>query len=255
MSGGHFEYKNHYMNDIASDIESIIKHNGVVNDEDIYSLNLKPETIDEFKKAVSIIKLASVYAHRIDYLVSGDDGEESFHKRLEKDKWSLDIGDQGYIDPYGPLMTEVKKIVKDSILAEKYYFLAAGGWLCYSADEDFLYEKNDMGFSFALKFAFIVPLSDTFAWASVDGEQMEPEDIEEVYHLVSQYGIRGIWYWGFNKKSKRDGFKIENIAFKSVIRGIKFVEEEEKIRSSTSSSSEYAYKSASYNITDETKYN
>ena len=29
--------------------------------------------------------MAQVYAHRIDWLVSGDDGEDSFHRRLKSD--------------------------------------------------------------------------------------------------------------------------------------------------------------------------
>jgi hypothetical protein len=42
-----------------------------------------PETIAEFEKAVKVLKLAYVYAQRIDWLLSGDDGEDSFHKRLQ----------------------------------------------------------------------------------------------------------------------------------------------------------------------------
>jgi hypothetical protein len=42
-----------------------------------------PETIAEFEKAVKVLKLAYVYAQRIDWLLSGDDGEDSFHRRLQ----------------------------------------------------------------------------------------------------------------------------------------------------------------------------
>lgn len=42
------------------------------------------ETIKEFRKGVDILKKAQVYANRIDWLMSGDDGEESFHKRLKE---------------------------------------------------------------------------------------------------------------------------------------------------------------------------
>jgi len=47
------------------------------------------ETIEEFKKAIYYLQMAQIYAHRIDWLVSGDDNEESFHKRLAKDFASL----------------------------------------------------------------------------------------------------------------------------------------------------------------------
>ena len=43
------------------------------------------ETIKEFKKGLAILKKAYVYAQRIDWLLSGDDGEESFHERLKEE--------------------------------------------------------------------------------------------------------------------------------------------------------------------------
>lgn len=48
-----------------------------------------PETIQEFKNGIDILKKASVYAQRIDWLISGDDGEENFHKRLKQDLGKL----------------------------------------------------------------------------------------------------------------------------------------------------------------------
>ena len=44
------------------------------------------ETIEEFKKAVEVIKSANTYIHHIDYLLAGDIGEESFHKRIKEDR-------------------------------------------------------------------------------------------------------------------------------------------------------------------------
>lgn len=43
------------------------------------------ETIDEFRKGVEILKKARIYAQRIDWFLSGDDGEESFHRRLKEE--------------------------------------------------------------------------------------------------------------------------------------------------------------------------
>lgn len=42
-----------------------------------------PETIQELKTAVKLLKKASIYANRIDWLFSGDDSEDTFHKRLK----------------------------------------------------------------------------------------------------------------------------------------------------------------------------
>ena len=43
------------------------------------------ETYKQFKDAVRYLEIAYIYVHRVDWLVSGDDGEVEFHKRLAKD--------------------------------------------------------------------------------------------------------------------------------------------------------------------------
>ena len=43
------------------------------------------EVVEEFKKGLKILKTAAIYAQRIDWLLSGDDGEESFKKRLKEE--------------------------------------------------------------------------------------------------------------------------------------------------------------------------
>jgi hypothetical protein len=45
--------------------------------------------IEEFKKGLKILKLASIYAQRIDWLLSGDDSEKSFLERLKKELGNL----------------------------------------------------------------------------------------------------------------------------------------------------------------------
>ena len=37
------------------------------------------------RQGLKIIRKAYIYAQRIDWLLSGDDGEESFHERLEEE--------------------------------------------------------------------------------------------------------------------------------------------------------------------------
>lgn len=169
MSGGHFDYKQHYINDIADEIESVVQHEesqrpeivkeiyttvyeklgdrlrinfrtlpgnsydstvkhyrdagytineidstpehrkaeAIKNDlvyqinecvseeyidedgEPVYFNDFSKETLSEFKTAVELLRKAAVYAQRIDWLLSGDDGEETFHKRLEEDLKNL----------------------------------------------------------------------------------------------------------------------------------------------------------------------
>ena len=86
MSGGHFNYKQHSLLDIADDIGSEILNNDN-NEKNEWGGEIgnhyNPETIAEFEKAVKALKLAYAYAQRIDWLLSGDDGEDSFHRRLQ----------------------------------------------------------------------------------------------------------------------------------------------------------------------------
>lgn len=104
MSGGHFDYNQHRITSIVESIESIIEKNGRAKTErelkdeswydpswyekypeDKFHYRYPDHVIEEFKKGVEILKQAQVYAQRIDWLVSGDDGEESFIKRLNED--------------------------------------------------------------------------------------------------------------------------------------------------------------------------
>jgi len=83
MSGGRFGYDQYKIAQIADDIEQEIRsHKETPFDvEVLYS----KETIAEFKTAVELLRRAQVYAQRIDWLLSDDDGEESFHSRLAED--------------------------------------------------------------------------------------------------------------------------------------------------------------------------
>ena len=86
MSGGHFNYKQHHLLEITEDIDSAIFNNNS-KEKNEFGDNIgnryNAETINEFEKAVKALKLAYVYAQRIDWLLSGDDGEDSFHIRLQ----------------------------------------------------------------------------------------------------------------------------------------------------------------------------
>lgn len=81
MSGGYFAYSDSYLGFVADDIEFLIGD----KDENGCPVEFSAETVDEFKKAVALLRRARVYARRIDWLASGDDGEETFHRRLKQD--------------------------------------------------------------------------------------------------------------------------------------------------------------------------
>ena len=86
MSGGHFQYKQWEIGNIADEVEQLILTNdSEEKDEwgDRKGYHYTPETIEEFKKGLVLLRQAYVYAQRIDWLISGDDGEDSFHSRLK----------------------------------------------------------------------------------------------------------------------------------------------------------------------------
>lgn len=88
MSGGHFQYKQWEIGNIADEVEQLILDN--TSEEldrwgDRKGCHFTLETIVEFKKGLELLRQAHIYAQRIDWLVSGDDGEDSFHNRLKTD--------------------------------------------------------------------------------------------------------------------------------------------------------------------------
>jgi len=80
MSGGLFNYEQYKLQQIADDIEQ-----NIVDNEDVgWDYKYKDETIAEFKRAVEMLRRAYIYVQRIDWLVSADDSESTFHKRLNQ---------------------------------------------------------------------------------------------------------------------------------------------------------------------------
>jgi nicotinic acid mononucleotide adenylyltransferase len=84
MSGAHFEYQQYRIEDIARSIEELIESN---DDESLTEWDTRrgegysAETIEKFKTTIDTLRKAAIMAQRVDWLVSGDDGEDSFHRR------------------------------------------------------------------------------------------------------------------------------------------------------------------------------
>ena len=88
MSGGHFDYAQYRLNDIASSIDELIASNDdtSLNEYgDVRGAGYSEETIEKFKEATATLRRAEAMAQRVDWLVSGDDDEESFHSRWAKE--------------------------------------------------------------------------------------------------------------------------------------------------------------------------
>lgn len=100
VSGGAFDYSQFHIGNIADSIQSELDKQGTLipkedrwHDDDWYKKypddkyysTLSEETQKEFQNAIKQLKIAAVYAQRIDWFLSGDDGEENFHKRLNEE--------------------------------------------------------------------------------------------------------------------------------------------------------------------------
>ena len=84
MSGGHFYHKQYEIGMIAESIQSIIDRETDPQDG-AFNYNFSAKTLGEFRNAVIFLKLGAIYAQRIDWLLSGDDCEETFHRRLAEE--------------------------------------------------------------------------------------------------------------------------------------------------------------------------
>jgi hypothetical protein len=100
MSGGYFDYKEWHIDQIANDLEVYInkcdrkeEKNWGHDDESgkyipaVYDES--EEVLNEFRNGLKILRQAFVYAKRIDYLLSGDDGDESFLRFLKQELEAL----------------------------------------------------------------------------------------------------------------------------------------------------------------------
>ena len=100
MSGGHFDYKQYQINEIADSIERELNRQGKEKPKDElygdaeyfkkypeeqYYYTYSEIVQEKMKEAVRQLKIAAIYAQRVDWFLSGDDGDESFIERLEED--------------------------------------------------------------------------------------------------------------------------------------------------------------------------
>lgn len=105
MSGGYFEYKQFQVSELTEEMEEVLKKCDIEPDkidetDDRYrcdesgSLKEYVEDIPRFKteveKAIYHLKMAHLYTQRIDWYLSGDDGENSFYERLAEELKKLE---------------------------------------------------------------------------------------------------------------------------------------------------------------------
>lgn len=100
MSGGHFNYNQYHIDQIAEDIEEHLESMGKEREDvddptwrEYYSkypeertYPVESEQVQErMRQAIRALKIAKIYAQRVDWYLSGDDGEENFLRRLDEE--------------------------------------------------------------------------------------------------------------------------------------------------------------------------
>jgi hypothetical protein len=80
MSGGYFDYQQYRLHDLAEGIREVLNE-CPGSGERVWS----EETRHVFKLAIDALRFAEIYVQRIDWLLSDDDSEATFHRRLNEE--------------------------------------------------------------------------------------------------------------------------------------------------------------------------
>ena len=86
MSGGHFNdngYIYYRVNQFSDELESEILNNEN-KDEYNYCPNYNEQTLEVLRKQIPLIRKAAEIMRAIDYLYSGDHGEDSFIEKIKQ---------------------------------------------------------------------------------------------------------------------------------------------------------------------------
>ena len=87
MSGGYFEYRQYHLREILEDLISLV--------DNFKSIYLNDYVVDQ-TSLIKVIDVAirkglefEIMVNRLDWLLSGDDGEESFYSKLSDELGKL----------------------------------------------------------------------------------------------------------------------------------------------------------------------
>ncbi len=96
MSGGVFEYREMYIEEIAECIRNIYvkqknkKWGAWARNEDTYFTPHTKEVLTVYKKAYKTLRVAHIYAKAVDYLEAGDYSDEDFLSKVNTQLENLD---------------------------------------------------------------------------------------------------------------------------------------------------------------------
>lgn len=84
MSGGYFYISHFGIIEEADEIGTVIRQNDSAELDDYgdpIGRGYSPEVLERLREAEATLRRAAIMLNRVDYLLSGDDGPESFLKR------------------------------------------------------------------------------------------------------------------------------------------------------------------------------
>lgn len=90
MSGGHFDYIQYNLSEVEDELENLLKNEG--DGDDGYYEPFSEDVLKIIEETYRLTKLARIYIHRLDWYLSGDDGQESLISRLKEDLKELEDG-------------------------------------------------------------------------------------------------------------------------------------------------------------------
>jgi hypothetical protein len=89
MSGGHFDYEDWHIKEIAEKIAQDLEYNDISYDNPViidgqkkYGYQLESDIVEFMKKAVHQLQQLSTIVHEYDWMISGDTGPETFRERV-----------------------------------------------------------------------------------------------------------------------------------------------------------------------------
>lgn len=88
MIGGHFNVRDYWLLDAADEIGTVIRQNDSTELDrygDPIGRGYSPEVLDRMREAEATLRRAAIMLKRVDYLLSGDAGPESFLERWDEE--------------------------------------------------------------------------------------------------------------------------------------------------------------------------
>ena len=76
MSGSHWNYQESHDSELADTMESDFEYDKTYLDKDSQLI---------YQQTFNLLKVAAIQIHRLDRLISGDEGQDDFHEKLKYD--------------------------------------------------------------------------------------------------------------------------------------------------------------------------